>query len=505
MKLATVFRIFALTAALRFALIFTLAAPVLAAPQLSLSPTSGARGTEVTLTGTNFASYVGDIVHIIFGDIEIADSPMLVPQDGTLMVIFGVPPNAASGVARVAVTNVDGIQLACSDSFTVVNTDIELVPEIGTVGTNVTARCEGLYVNGKATFYYHSGDARVSVGSEVVLPTGECTCSFTIPNSGGGNHRVVVQDAYGNQAEANFRVVPSVALEPASASIGAAVTVSGTGFHTSSNVTVCLGGIGVTTQRTDECGGFEAVITVPEFISHICDLYVKDEGGNEVRIQFTVAAGISLSKVTGHIGEEVTVNGTGFMGDLPVTISYDSTPIAEGVVGNNGAFSVSFNVPVSIHGNHEVTASDGANSVLLMFSVESVAPPAPELLLLENPDQVKPGACFDWEDVTDPSGITYTFQVATDANFSAIIFEKTGLVSSEYTVTKADKLRSSGSGVPYYWRVKAVDGASNESAGSTAQSFYYFYGWPEWLRYTVLAVVWILTGFFCFKVGRARA
>ena len=67
------------------------AAPALAAPQISLSPTSGARGTEVTVTGTSFESYAGDAVHIFFEGDEIADSLLVVPQDAIFVATFAVP------------------------------------------------------------------------------------------------------------------------------------------------------------------------------------------------------------------------------------------------------------------------------------------------------------------------------------------------------------------------------------------------------------------------------
>ena len=63
---------------------------------------------------------------------------------------------------------------------------------------------------------------------------------------------------------------------------------------------------------------------------------------------------------------------------------------------------------------------------------------------------------FDWFDVTDPSGVTYTLEIGT--------LTKTGLTTSTYTLTSGEAL-SDGN---YSWHVRAVDGASNVGDWSDA-------------------------------------
>ena len=495
-------RISALAVTLGLILTLIPATPVLAAPQVSISPTSGTRGTEVTVSGTNFASYIGDAMHIHFGGVEIATSPVTIPEDGILTATFPVPCETAPGTHYVSVIEERGIELARSNPFTVAPANVAIDPEAGTVGTQVTIHGEGFCTNDKVAFYCYNGE-RVKIGEVTASPTGEFAYSFTVSNSSGGSHQVAVQDAHGNEAETSFRVIPAIALEPASASVGSELVVSGTGFGSNSSATVYLGGVEAATERTDESGSFRAIFEVPELSSRISNLEVRDESGNTAQTQFATAPSISLSKTTGYIGEKVTIKGTGFPAGLSIIISYDDFTVAEGVTLENGTFSLSFNVPTSMHGNHEITASDGTNPMTTLFAVESVAPPTPKLILLENPDKVKPGAHFKWEDVSDPSSVTYIFQVATDAAFSSVIFKKTELALPEYVVTKEDELLSSEE-IPYYWRVKAVDGASNESEWSTAQSFYYFYGWPRSRQYMVVAILWAVTGVICYRVGKSR-
>ena len=97
--------------------------------------------------------------------------------------------------------------------------------------------------------------------------------------------------------------------------------------------------------------------------------------------------------------------------------------------------------------------------------MEATPPKIPEPLKPEMKLKAKARTYFDWEDVLDDSGVTYNLQVATKDDFAPanIVFEKTGLTKSEYTLTVDEKLTTTSKEVPYYWRVKAVDGAANQS------------------------------------------
>lgn len=80
---------------------------------------------------------------------------------------------------------------------------------------------------------------------------------------------------------------------------------------------------------------------------------------------------------------------------------------------------------------------------------------------------------FEWEDVTDDSlPVTYTLQIAKDEAFTSMVLEKTGLTKSEYTIPEAGKLAAVKKEAPYYWRVRAVDGASNVGEWTGVGTFY---------------------------------
>ena len=124
-------------------------------------------------------------------------------------------------------------------------------------------------------------------------------------------------------------------------------------------------------------------------------------------------------------------------------------------------------------------------------------------------------AYFDWcgdatdptKEVTDPSGVTYTLQIASDAGFSTIVLEKEGLTESEYTITKEEKLEATKKEAPYYWHVKAIDNASNGSDWSGAGTFYvgFTFAMPQWALYTLLGLGTLLLALLGFWLGRKTA
>ncbi|GAI78646.1 unnamed protein product, partial [marine sediment metagenome] len=150
---------------------------------------------------------------------------------------------------------------------------------------------------------------------------------------------------------------------------------------------------------------------------------------------------------------------------------------------DNGSFSAIFTVPSSVAGDHVVSATDGISIANAVFTLESETPLIPVPLLPEVAATAKKTAHFDWEDVTDPSGVTYVLQIASDDGFGSVILEKNNLADSEYTLTEEEKLGSTENKASYYWRVRAIDGAFNGSEWTTPRSCYVGFSWfsmPAW-------------------------
>jgi len=131
--------------------------------------------------------------------------------------------------------------------------------------------------------------------------------------------------------------------------------------------------------------------------------------------------------------------------------------------------------------------------------MESTPPAMPVLLLPAMEAKPQQPVKFDWEDVTDPSGVVYTLQIARDADFTDIALKKAGLTQSEYTVTGQEELELTQKEEHCWWRVRATDQASNMGDWSAARSFAVgsTFALPDWSKY----LLGVLGGLLLFLLG----
>jgi len=404
--------------------------------------------------------------------------------------------------------------------FTVIDGEIWLSPEEGTVGTEVEISGEGLRHNQKITVKCEGDEVDIISGDNETDSDGQFVCTITIPPSTAGSHTITVTDESGNKPEAEFSVKPKITLDPPQQGVGKAVAVSGTGFGKREVITIALDSYKTSTMPlviyTDSHGSFSASFLLPFYDSRgVKKVEASDLSFNRAEAQLTVLAGISLDPITsptslGHVGMELTVRGGGFIANAMVTIIYsnndETIPVATAPLDAKGNFSVNFTVPPSVAGSHTITAAADATTATATFTMESQAPPVPIPLLPEVASTVEAEAYFDWEDVTDPSSVSYTLQVASDADFTAIVLEKEGLPHSEYTLSKGEKLESTKKEA-YYWRVKAVDGARNESEWTSPGLFYVGFSltsMPNWVWYILYGLGALLLGVIGFWVRKIK-
>ncbi|GAI24186.1 unnamed protein product, partial [marine sediment metagenome] len=137
--------------------------------------------------------------------------------------------------------------------------------------------------------------------------------------------------------------------------------------------------------------------------------------------------------------------------------------------------------------------------------MESDAPAKPTLSSPANASRIgifgKQTATFTWSAVTDDSGVSYNLQVAASANFTQVLISKEGLLEAGYTLTKEEALAYG----TYYWRVKAIDGAQNDS-GWTTTAYSFKSGFlPLWASIAIVALIVVLIGalvyLFVFRRG----
>jgi len=567
------------------------------AQTITLSPTSGPAGTTVTVTGTNFGTYAGNTVYILFNYVSIRSTT--VSATGTINTTFNVPASFITAMTvavhvQHTVNVYEPNYVITSTTFNVTARNITVTPTSRYVGEQVTISGTGFAANSAMTFYLDNSVVSASAtttdaygaftnttltvppasrgshtlkgqdasgnyatvtitvmqkitvnlssgavgdtvtvsgtgfagGSTVTLyfnttnvgttssdTNGSFTnTSFTVPPTSRGGHTIKAQDGSGNYATAPFTIGQKITITPTTGASGTTITVTGNGFSAGRSITIKYKGVPVTTSpatiNTDAYGGFTASFTVPAGGAGTYPVEASD-GTYAYSVNFVIVAGTSLSQTTGNIGSQITISGTGFIPNATVTITYTSEPVvlATTTTDSSGAFSVTVTIPPSTGGQHTITATDGTTVITSTFSVETQPPPIPAPLAPEADTRTKAEAYFDWEDVNDPSGVTYTLQIASVADFTTLVLERKGITASEYTLTKEEKLERTSEEAPYYWRVKAVDGASNASGWTTTSSFYvgFIFDLPDWAMYLLYALGGLFLLILGFWLGRRTA
>ncbi|MFZ0942924.1 MAG: hypothetical protein WAN54_03400, partial [Syntrophobacteraceae bacterium] len=132
--------------------------------------------------------------------------------------------------------------------------------------------------------------------------TGGFVCTFTVPSEPAGAYTVVGNDtaASASTSAQPFTVtVPTIAVSPAQAPVGATVTVSGMGFSASSPVGLVFDGVMITnctagSLTTGATGSFSCTFAVPSGTSGTT-VTAKDVGGQTASANLTVTSSSSSS------------------------------------------------------------------------------------------------------------------------------------------------------------------------------------------------------------------
>jgi len=536
-------------------LVVFLAIPAQAQGELFLDPTEGKVGDRVYVTGTDFEpgeyfylyfssdkasidSYIEDkLTHYKLLERNIKPNEETAPLPGEFYTQFQVPDklddgedieDVHGGEHYVYVATRIGKQIVAYATFSVPHGEIELTPEAGAVGSEVSISGQGLRPDQKITIKYDGKEVNIIGGDTKTDGDGGFTSTIAVPEGPADDYIITAIDESGNRPEAEFRVTPRITVSPTSQDVDKVVEVRGAGFGVRERVTVTLDGTEVVTTpvtlHTNLIGSLGGSFVIPPRPAYtdgcLVTVGVRDESHNVATAELTVLpipAAISLNPATspdspGHVGMELTVGGIWFVPDATINITYgngETLAVATTQALDSRNFSVTFTVPPSAPGSHTVTASDSVNSVAAVFTMESERPLTPVPLLPETASTLETDEPFDWEDVSDPSGITYVLQVADNSDFAIIVLEKGELADSEYTLSGEERLRLAERETPYYWRVKAVDGTFTESYWMIPSPFYI--GSPQgasltgWMKYLWIGVGCALAAYFITRARRKHA
>jgi hypothetical protein len=455
-----------------------------------LSSTAGPAGSTVTVTGSSFLA--GNTVIVRYEGLQLASA--ITDNLGNFTTTLKIPDSPAGNHAITVADSTSTVTI-----YFTVTPNATLNYDHGYVGSPVIINGTGFAAISPVSINFDGNN----VAKATTNSNGVFSANFAVPNSWGGDHRIVVSDGT-NQASLVFTVLASAELSPQSTSVGADITMSGNGFTSSGVINISYDGVQVGSTIADTSGSFTRNVTTPAGPYGKHTLTVTD-GHNTIALAFDVIASLVLDPASGYVGSSVVVHGYGFAAGRSITVDYAGSQVAQGTSDENGSFSVTFKAPASSGGNHDVSATDGASTATAVFSMDATPPDAPAPIMPMNGSKEKIQTSFVWGPVPDPSGVTYTLEVATDPVFQDVVLKKADLKDAGYTLTTAEELKPVSHQTPYYWRVMAVDGAGNESPWSAYQSFYVGFVLPTWALYTIFVVSAVILAGITYWLGRRTA
>ncbi|MEW6141783.1 MAG: IPT/TIG domain-containing protein [Chloroflexota bacterium] len=474
-------------------------------PSFTVTPTSGTISTSITVTGKGFAA--SETITITIDD-ESAKTGIATDTNGSWLSTFAFP-DSPGGVHNIGVYGSTTSTGTVTDKTFTVSPGITVTPSTGTVGTQVTVTGTGFGAGETGIVVTFNA---MSVSSGITASTkGRWTTTFQVPSGAGGAHSI---SAYGNTtpasglATATFGIVARITVNPASGVVGDTVNVTGQSFGANeTGISILYDGSPVASNLTASAtGDWTATFTIPPSTTgnHRIGASGAFTAAASVPEQgFSVTPKLSITPATGAVGTQITITGTGFAAARPVTISYDNQPVTptSGTAQSTaqGNITATLNAPKSKGGVHKITVSDGTSQRDSDWTMENTPPPLPALSKPSNGELIgwfgDDPVTFKWSEVQDPSGVSYTLHVSTDASFSTLAIKQEGLTKPEFT---SGPLPLGA----YHWRVKAIDGADNASDWTPVMSVRVGI-MPLWAFIAIAALVFAILGAVIFLlVGR---
>ena len=255
-----------------------------------------------------------------------------------------------------SVLGMAGIEFAPSQP-----TAINISSSTGSPGSTITLTGEG-FIGKLATVYW---DDKKIVQNIPITKSGQINYTFEIPSAPKGTHtiRVIDDSNWSNiTATSNFRIIPSLSLEPPWGRPTNMITIIGNGFapgETGINIYFDSKPIAKTPITADKLGTWHAMFTVPDLPKGEYKLSVSGDAtqpGEISPVLFTIAPFCKATPVSGPVGTRVNITGVGFRpGEDGITFTWDGPILDTNFTAKpNGSFSYDIVIPPSVKGRHVI-------------------------------------------------------------------------------------------------------------------------------------------------------
>ena len=235
----------------------SLSAPFTITGTTTVSPTSGAVDSTVTVTGQGFQAT--SPIQISFDGAAVTTVPASVTSDETGKFSASLKiPAGSSGTHVIKIT--DGANTT-STNFNSIST-ASVTPASGPVGTTVTAKGSGFKGNGTVTINYNNAQIATATANGL----GNFSTTFTIPAASTGSHPLVLSDSSNTQPFTFSITATPKDPSPTTGPIGTNVSTSGSGFGASKTLNITYDGNPVTltpVSTTDANGTFNVSFKIP--------------------------------------------------------------------------------------------------------------------------------------------------------------------------------------------------------------------------------------------------
>lgn len=178
--------------------------------------------------------------------------------------------------------------------------------------------------------------------------------------------------AFTAQPVTNSSSGPSLNLAQTSGAGGTVADVVGSGYPSGATVALTWGGAARTTApaavTVQSNGSFSLSFTVPATPAGTYTVSAA-AGGVTASGSYTVVSTLAASPAGAAAGATIAVSGTGAPASTIITVTWDGTTVVTVTGGADGSFSTTFSRPAASAGNHTISASAGAYSRSLAYTM----------------------------------------------------------------------------------------------------------------------------------------